>query len=221
LFTADSAVTQYGPIEGFTTANHQAYIVKLGGVILTGGNQSGNGMKSYYITGGNYAESKVVLTSAPTTGYELEVRAISVGAAVSTLSGVLVAPIREAAKIDTNVVPAEADLDLGTQQVYLYPGNAATDFTLNLRNNGSNALSALLGEGHAISATVIVGMGAELKALTAVKIDGTTQASVKWQGSSKTLTASKLNIISLTVIKTGTSPAAYTVLGSVVTAGTV
>jgi hypothetical protein len=183
-------------------------------VILTGGVGKG-----YTITGSNQSTSKVVLSAQPTAGYELEVRAINVGAATSTLEGVLVAPIREAVKTDVSVISADptvTDLDLRSKQVYLYSGNATGNFTLNLRGDGSNTLNSVLSDGNSISATVMVGMGASLYALTDVKIDGVTQT-VKWTNSSKTLTASKLNIISITAIKTAN--ATFTVVGTVVAAG--
>jgi hypothetical protein len=206
---------EYGPLAGYTTNDHEAYIVKLGGAVLTGG-----GDYSYTITGtlADGSDSKVVLSSMPTAGYELEVRAISVGAATSTLEGVLVAPIREAVATGTAVIPSTANLDLRNQQVYLYSGEATSDFTINLRGDGSNLLGDTLAIGNSIGASVIVNMGTSLKAITAVQIDGTTQA-VKWQGSSKTLSANKLNVISLVVVKTATDT--YTVIGSVSAAGTV
>jgi hypothetical protein len=192
---------------------------------LTGGDSSGAGARAYYITGTNQQDSNVVLINEPTAGYELEVRAINVGAATSTLEGVLVAPIREAVRTDASAIPADptvTNLDLRSKQVYLYSGNATGAFTLNLRGDDSNTLSDALGLDNSISVTVLVTMGSSLYALSDVKIDGTTQA-VKWQNSSKTLQANKLNVISITAIKTanaaGETPATYTVLGSVTAVG--
>jgi hypothetical protein len=212
--------TEYGPLTGWTSNDHEAYIVKLGGVILTGGtSKTGAEAKGYVIEGTTQQNSKVVLTEEPAAGYELEVRAISVGAAATTLSGTLSSPIREVAKTNVSVIPAEARLDLGLQQVYLYPGNAPALFSLNLKNTESNDLNDLMQVGEAIGATVMVGVGTSgtLPAISAIKIDGDTQTSVKWTNSTKTLVAGKLNIISLTVIKT--ADAAYTVVGSIVAAG--
>jgi hypothetical protein len=211
---------EYGPLTGWTANDHEAFIVKLGGVILTGGtDKTGANAKGYVIEGTTQQSSKVVLTEEPSVGYELEVRAISVGAAATTLSGTLSSPIREVAKTDINVIPAETRLDLGLQQVYLYPGDAPALFSLNLKHTESNNLNALMQIGEAIGATVMVGAGTTgtLPALGNVQIDGVTQA-VKWVNSTKTLTAGKLNIISLTVIKTAND--AFTVVGSVVAAGT-
>ena len=195
--------------------DHEAYIVKLGGAILTGGETY-----AYTVTGtaADGSDAYVVLSAPPTAGYELEVRAISVGAATSTLEGVLVAPIREAVATGTSVIPSTANLDLRNQQVYLYSGEATDPFTINLRGDDMNRLGETLAVGNSIGASVIVNMGTALKAITAVQIDGVTQA-VKWQGSSKTLTANKLNVISLVVVKTATDT--YTVIGSVSAAGTV
>jgi hypothetical protein len=110
-------------------------------------------------------------------------------------------------------------LDLRNQQVYLFGSNATGNFTLNLRNDAGNALGSMLGVNQSISTTVVVRMGTTLYALSAVTIDGGDPIAVNWQNGSKALAASKLNVISLVVIKTDAG--VYTVLGSVSTANTV
>jgi hypothetical protein len=189
--------------------------VKLGGVTLTGGSARGYTIENY----GNPNVGKVILTEVPTAGYELEIRAIQVGASSATLEGTLVSPIRELVDVQGSGITGVVNLDLGAKQVYLYNTAAAADFTLNLRGGVSTTLDSMLSNaGTSAAVTVLVRMGASLKNLTAVKIDGTT-VTVEWQNSSNTMTASKMNIISLIVVKTGTG--AYTVLGSVSAAGTV
>jgi hypothetical protein len=107
-------------------------------------------------------------------------------------------------------------LDLRNQQVYLFDSDAADHFTLNLRGTSSVTLNSTLGTDNSISATVVVREGSALKNLQAVHIDGVART-VQWQNNSSSMTASKLNVISLTVIKTAS--AVYTVLGSVTTVG--
>jgi hypothetical protein len=208
--------TQYTSITGYTNNDPNAYLVKLGGVVLTGS-------QSYSITNWTNPdtgvnEGKLILTDYPTYGYELEVRALQVGAAATSLSGTLVAPVREVVSVESAAATGTINLDLGIKQIYLY-GSATNDFTLNLRSTPGEELNSMLSAaGTSVSAVVMVEMGASLKALTAVQIDGVAQT-VKWLNSTKTLTASKLNVISLAVVKTGSG--AYKVVGSVSAAGTV
>jgi hypothetical protein len=185
--------------------------VKLGGVILTGG--AGYGYTITNVAGA----SKVELSAQPEPGYELEVRAISVGASMVSLEGTMVSPIREVVSVGAAIGGA-TNLDLRNKQVYLFDSDASANFSLNLRGDESNTIDALLGIGESISATVVVRMGASLKSLTAVNIDGAA-VTVNWQNTSKDLTASKLNVISLVAVKTASG--VYTVIGSVSAAGTV
>jgi hypothetical protein len=156
-----------------------------------------------------------VLAEAPSAGYELEVRAIQTGASAAQLEGTLAVPLMEIVSVGS-AAGGTMNLDLNTQQVYLYNTAATTDFTLNLRGDGSNSLDNQLSAGNAISATVVVREGASLKALSAVQIDGAAQT-VQWQNNNSSLTISKLNVISLTVIKTAANT--YTVLGCITTVG--
>jgi hypothetical protein len=214
LFTTTTG-TQYYGINGYVGNDHTSYLVKLGGVTLTGG-----AGKGYTI--GNQGDpnvGKVILSEAPTAGYELEVRAIQVGAAATTLQGTLVSPVRELVDVQSSGITGTVNLDLETKQVYLYNTAATGNFTLNLRGGASSTLDSMLSNaGTSVAVTVLVNMGASLYNLSAVKVDGVT-VTVKWQNSSNTMTADKMNIISLLVVKTGTG--AYTVIGSVSAAGTV
>jgi hypothetical protein len=201
---------KYGPITGWTTNDHEAYIVKLGGVILTGG-------VSYTIEGTTQQTSKVALSDAPGFDYELEVRAISIGASTNAVSGTLQSPVKEAVGTSTYGVSGTVHLALGVKQVYLYSGAATDNFTLNLRNNadGTIGVNSMLSVDNTVSAVVLLGMGTAYS-LTAVTIDGGEPVPVKWQNGTKTLQENKLNIISLTVIKTDEN--VFTVLGSVAAA---
>jgi hypothetical protein len=139
------------------------------------------------------------------------------------MAGVLTAPLREAVYVapDAGLIPAAVTLSLGQKQVYLYPGEAAVNFTLNLTSvAGSDKLASLMGIGESISAAVFVGMGNNAREITSVSVDGTLQT-VQWLNSTKTTATNKLNIISLTVIKTGgnTTAGVWTVIGSVAAAG--
>jgi hypothetical protein len=160
---------------------------------------------------------KITLTDAPTAGYELEVRAIQTGTTTAQQAGTLVAPVREKVDVElSTAVSGNVDLDLTTQQVYFFNGEASADFTLNLRGTAQQQLNEVIASGESIATTVLVNMGASLYSLTAINVDGAA-ATVKWINNNSVLTANKLNVISLVVIKTGN--ASYTVVGNVSAAG--
>jgi hypothetical protein len=211
IWTTTTA-TEYTGITGYNGNNAQGYIVKLGGVILTGG--AGN---AYIIDDhGTPNVGKIVLSTAPTAGYELEVRAIQVGSSAVPAVGTLVVPLMEVVTVGS-AIGGTTHLDLRNQQVYLFDSDASDHFTLNLRGTAGVSLNSTLGTNNSISATVILKEGSALKNLTAVTIDTTYTQTVKWQGNNSTLSADKLNVVSLTVIKTAANT--YTVLGSITTVG--
>jgi hypothetical protein len=211
IWTTTTA-TEYTGITGYNGNNAQSYIVKLGGVVLTGG--AGN---AYIIDDhGTPNVGKIVLSTAPTAGYELEVRAIQVGSSAVPTVGTLVVPLMEVVNVGA-AIGGTTHLDLRNQQVYLFDTAASANFTLNLRGTSTVALNSTLGTDNSISATVILREGSELKTLTAVTIDSGSAQTVQWQGNNSALTADKLNVVSLTVIKT--APNVYTVLGSITTVG--
>ena len=217
MFTTTTA-TAYVGINGYVGNDHTSYIVKLGGVILTGGTAytiASSGPLGEEVTEGITNVGKVVLSTAPTAGYELEVRALQIGASAVPTAGTLVVPLMEAVNVGS-AAGGVMNLDLNTKQVYLFNSDATADFTLNLRADVGTALNALVGVGNSISTTIVLRQGSSLKSLTAVKIDNTA-VTVQWQNNVSTMTASKLNVISLTAIKTAADT--YTVLGSVTTVG--
>ena len=214
VWTTTTATTVYTGITGYNGNNAQSYIVKLGGVVLTGGAGYAYTIDNHMVDGVNVG--KIILSDEPTAGYELEVRAIQVGSSAVPTVGTLVVPLMEVVNVGA-AIGGTTNLDLSNQQVYLFDTNASDHFTLNLRGTSGISLNSTLGTNNSISATVILKEGSELKTLTAVTIDTTYTQTVKWQGNNSTLTASKLNVISLTVIKT--APNVYTVLGSITTVG--
>jgi hypothetical protein len=213
-----AATTEYSGITGYHGNDHKGYIVKLGGVILTGGPDKAYEIADAIVGGVNVG--KIVLKDPPTADYELEVRAIQVGSSAVPTRSTLVVPLMETVSVGA-AIGGTVNLHLNTQQVYLFTENAADPFTLNLRADVSNPLNGLMGTGNSLSVTVVLKQGANLKNMLGVTIDDdrtpVTPQTVLWQGNNSTMSANKLNVISLTVIKTGSFT--YTVLGSMTTVG--
>jgi hypothetical protein len=103
--------------------------------------------------------------------------------------------------------------DVLTQAVLNYTSNAAGNWTLNIRGDGSNSLNSIMDTGEAITVAHIVPQGGSAYYNSAVQIDGS-GVTPEWQGGSAPTegNASSLDTYSYTIIKTG--DATFTVLAS-------
>jgi hypothetical protein len=100
-----------------------------------------------------------------------------------------------------------------TQAVQYYTSNATTNFTLNIRGNGSTSLNTVMQTGQSASIALLVTNGATPYYPSAFQIDGTTSGvTTKYQGGTAISSgnANSIDIYSITVIKTAS--ATYTVL---------
>ncbi len=105
--------------------------------------------------------------------------------------------------------------DITTQSVLYYTNASGSNWTLNIRGNGSNTLNSLLSTGQAISIAFLSAQGATGYYNSAVQVDGTaTGVTTRWQGGTAPSTGftSGIDVYTYTVIKTGS--ATFTVLAS-------
>ena len=94
-----------------------------------------------------------------------------------------------------------------------YTSDAAANYTLNIRGDGSNTLNSIMDAGESITIAHIVKQGSTPYYNNAVTIDGSS-VTPEWQGGSAPTAgnASSLDVYSYTIIKTG--DAAFTALAS-------
>ena len=64
------------------------------------------------------------------------------------------------------------NFDLGNYQVYHFRGDASSDFVVNFRFDGSNALTSNVVSGESVTATLITRNGGTARKLNDVTIDG-------------------------------------------------
>ena len=100
-----------------------------------------------------------------------------------------------------------------TQAVWNFTSNAAANWTLNIRGDGSNTLDNIMDTGESITIAHIVAQGSTPYYNSAVQIDGS-GVTPEWQGGAAPTAgnASSLDVYSYTIIKTGS--ATFTVLAS-------
>lgn len=118
-------------------------------------------------------------------------------------------PITISATAATGTINYDAD----TQSLLYYTSNAAANWTLNIRGDGSNTLNSRMATGQALTVVFLVTNGATPYYQSALTIDGNA-ITPKWQGGTAP-SAGNINSVdsySYTIIKTGS--AAFTVLAS-------
>ena len=181
-------------------------------------NQGGTGLTSFTANGIVYASS----TSALATGSTLQFDGTNFGVGLTpvTNNGVLqlgsyaaIKSLVESATITGAAPAATTQFDLMTQAVQYYTSNATTNFTLNIRGNGSTSLNTVMQVGQSASIALLVTNGSPAYYMSAINIDGTASGvTVKYiNGTSLSSgNANSIDIYNITVIKTAS--ATYTVL---------
>jgi len=111
-----------------------------------------------------------------------------------------------AEKVTTSATAATGTLnyDVLTQAVLNYTSNAAGNWTLNIRGDGSNSLNSIMDAGESITICHIVPQGGSAYYNNAVTIDGAS-ITPEWQGGSAPSggNASSHDVYAYTIIKTG------------------
>ena len=120
-----------------------------------------------------------------------------------------------AEKVTTAAIAATGTVayDVLTQAVLNYTTNAAANWTLNVRGDGSNSLDSIMDTGESITIAHVVAQGGTAYYNSAFQIDGSSVTPEYQGGAAPTEgNASSLDVYSYTIIKTGS--AAFTVLAS-------
>ena len=120
-----------------------------------------------------------------------------------------------AEKVTTEATAATGTInyDVLTQAVWNFTSDAAANWTLNIRGDGSTSLDSIMDTGESITIAHIVKNGSTPYYNSAVQIDGS-GVTPEWQGGSAPSAgnASSLDVYTYTVIKTGS--ATFTVLAA-------
>lgn len=120
-----------------------------------------------------------------------------------------------AEKVTTEATAATGTInyDVLTQAVWNFTSDAAANWTLNIRGDGSNTLDNIMDTGESITIAHIVKQGSTPYYNSAVQIDGS-GVTPEWQGGSAPSAgnASSLDAYTYTIIKTGS--ATFTVLAA-------
>lgn len=152
--------------------------------------------------------------SAPTLGST----SIASGATVTTVAGLTlsaptltgttkVAQLLETTTISTSAVTATQNYDVITNGAVTYvTASNTSNYTLNVRGDGSTTLNSVMSTGQALTIAHLVTNGGTAYYLTALQIDGTTSGvTLEWQNGTAPSAGNvnSVDIYSITIIKTG------------------
>jgi hypothetical protein len=159
--------------------------------------------------------------SAPTLGST----SIASGATVTTVAGLTlsaptltsptftgttkVAQLLETTTISTSAVTATQNYDVITNGAVTYvTASNTSNYTLNVRGDGSTTLNSVMSTGQALTIAHLVTNGGTAYYLTTLQIDGTTSGvTTEWQGGTAPASGNtnSVDIYSITIIKTGSA----------------
>jgi hypothetical protein len=119
----------------------------------------------------------------------------------------------EKVTVSASAPSATANVDISTQSVLYWTGNATANVTANIRSTATQPLNSLLAVGQSITAVIFLPNGPSNYLVTNVKIDNTT-VSVAYQGNAAPVlgNSNSIDIYSFTILKT--ADATYKVFAS-------
>ena len=146
--------------------------------------------------------------------------AITSGATVTTVAGltlskpILVAPM-ERTSVSTSAASGTVTIDANTATTQYITASATSNWTTNVRGDGSTTLNSIMTTGDSITVALLSTQGATAYYNTALQIDGTTSGvTTEWQGGTAPAAGnvSGIDVYVYNIIKTAS--ATFTVLAS-------
>ena len=166
-------------------------------------------------TGGATAAAARASLAVPGTAVDNTYTAKNTFTGSATDFGVKLVNAIEKTTISATAATGTINYDITTQSDLYYTTDAAANWTVNLRGDGSNTLDSLLAVGESIMVAFAVTQGATPYYNSAIQVDGTAVGvTAKWQGIAPTTgSASGVDYYTYKVTKTAATPT-YTVFAS-------
>jgi len=173
---------------------------------------TGSAVNEFEITNAATAGAPQIAVTGGDTNIDMNITPKGVGRATFNGQGKIQSV---AEKVTNSATAATGTLtyDVLTQAVLNYTSNAAGNWTLNIRGDGSNSLNSIMDTGESITIAHLVPQGGSAYYNSAVQIDGS-GVTPEWQGGAAPTAgnASSIDVYSYTIIKTG--DATFTALAS-------
>jgi len=173
---------------------------------------TGSAVNEFQITNAATGDAPEIAATGGDSNIDFNITPKGVGRATFNGQG----KIQSVAEKVTNSATAATgtiNYDVLTQAVLNFTSDAAANYTLNIRGDGSNSLDSIMDTGESITIAHIVKQGSSAYYNNVVQIDGSS-VTPEWQGGSAPSAgnANSLDVYSYTIIKTGS--ATFTVLAS-------
>ena len=173
---------------------------------------TGSAVNEFQITNAATGNAPEIAATGGDTNIDLNLTPKGIGRATFNGQGKIQSV---AEKVTNSATAATGTLtyDVLTQAVLNYTSNAAGNWTLNIRGDGSNSLDSIMDTGESITIAHLVPNGGTPYYNSAVQIDGSS-VTPEWQGGSAPTggNANSIDVYSYTIIKTGS--ATFTALAS-------
>lgn len=121
---------------------------------------------------------------------------------------------KETETISATAATGTINYDITTQSILYYTTNAAANWTVNLRANGSNSLDSLMSTGETVTVVFKVTQGGTAYYNTTVQVDGTTSGvTTRWLGGAPSFgLINGIDVYTYAITKTGS--ATFSILAS-------
>ena len=179
------------------------------GIIDENGNEqlkfvtTGSAVNEFQLTNAATGNAPAIAVTGGDTNIDMNITPKGIGRATFNGQGKIQSV---AEKVTTAAVgtTGTVNYDVLTQAVLNHTTDAAGNFTVNLRGDGSNTLNSIMDAGESITVAFIVKQGGTPYYNSAVTIDGSS-ITPEWQGGSAPTAgnANSLDVYTYTVIKTG------------------
>jgi len=173
---------------------------------------SGSAVNEFQFTNAATGNAPEIAATGGDTNIDFNITPKGVGRATFNGQG----KIESVAEKVTNSATAATgtiNYDVLTQAILNFTSDAAANYTLNIRGDGSNSLDSIMDTGESITIAHIVKQGSSAYYNNVVQIDGSS-VTPEWQGGSAPSggNANSLDVYTYTIIKTGS--ATFTVLAA-------
>jgi len=173
---------------------------------------SGSAVNEFQFTNAATGNAPEIAATGGDTNIDFNITPKGVGRATFNGQG----KIESVAEKVTNSATAATgtiNYDVLTQAILNFTSDAAANYTLNIRGDGSNSLDSIMDTGESITIAHIVKQGSSAYYNNVVQIDGSS-VTTEWQGGSAPSggNANSLDVYTYTIIKTGS--ATFTVLAA-------
>ncbi len=173
---------------------------------------TGTAVNEFEITNAATGNAPQIAVTGGDTNIDMNITPKGIGRATFNGQG-KIQSVAEKVTSSATAATGTLNYDVLTQAVLNYTSNAAGNWTLNIRGDGSNSLNSIMDTGESITLAHLVPQGGSAYYNSAVTIDGGA-ITPEWQGGSApdAGNASSIDVYSYTIIKTG--DATFTALAS-------